>query len=314
MPSDDDLLDDLEDRWLTAAERGRRLTPADLCADRPDLAPALASRLAVHAPFLALAALADERTATVAPAVDYRVGRPPDTDRYRFLGFVARGGMGEVWRAFDAELNREVAVKVLQPRAGVPAERFRAEAELAARLEHPGIVPVYDAGVLADGRAFFAMKLIRAAGDGSTLDDLLARRPDPAADLPRFVRVFQQACEAVAYAHALAPPVLHRDLKPSNIMVGVFGEVLVLDWGLAKVLGTHAPAPAGPATAADTGRPTDTAGNEPGFRNAAETGQADTRTGDAKGTPAYMPPEQARGEWPVVGPAADVFALGGVLC
>jgi eukaryotic-like serine/threonine-protein kinase len=320
MP-DDELLDELEDRWLTAAEAGRRLTPTDLCPDRPDLAPVLASRLAVHARFYALAALpnGDDRTATAGePAIGYRLGQPPDTVRYRFLGFVARGGMGEVWRAFDGELKREVAVKVLKPRVGVPAERFRAEAELVARLEHPGIVPVYDAGVLADGRAFFAMKLIRAAGDGPTptLDELLIRRTDPPEDLPRFVQVFQQACEAVAYAHALTPPVLHRDLKPSNIMVGAFGEVLVMDWGLGKVLGTHGQNPTGPASAADTGRPIDTAGDAlPPEPQAQDTGErSDTRTGDAKGTPAYMPPEQACGDWAVVGPAADVFALGGVLC
>ena len=291
-----------------------------MCPDRPDLLPVLAGRLAVHAHFYALAALTDESPTVTAdgPAIDYRLGPPPDTPRYRFLGFVARGGMGEVWRAFDSELKRDVAVKVLKPLAGVPADRFRAEAELVARLEHPGIVPVYDAGVLADGRTFFAMKLIRAATDGTTLDELLARRTDSAGaeGLPRFVQVFQQACEAVAYAHALTPPVLHRDLKPANIMVGAFGEVLVMDWGLGKVLGAPGPAPAGPAAAADTGQQADTAGDAPSPQSQAmdDGERSDTRTGDAKGTPSYMPPEQARGDWSAVGPPADVFGLGAVLC
>jgi hypothetical protein len=153
--------------------------------------------------------------------------------RYKIEGELARGGMGVVLRARDPDLNRPLAVKVLgeQYRGDAGLERrFREEAQITGQLQHPGIPPVHEVGVLPDGRPFFAMKLI----EGRTLAALLGQRPSPADDLPRFVAIFEQVCQTLAYAHSRG--VIHRDLKPSNIMVGAFGEVQVMDWGLAKVL------------------------------------------------------------------------------
>jgi tRNA A-37 threonylcarbamoyl transferase component Bud32 len=227
---------------------------------------------------------------------------PPDTPRYRFEAFLARGGMGEVWRGRDTLLAREVALKVLREPVfadGGSRARFEEEARYVSRLEHSSIVPVYDLGELPDGRPFFAMKLVH----GQTLAELLAAR-EPAEDLPRWVGVFEQVCAAVAFAHAR--DVIHRDLKPSNVMLGEFGEVLVMDWGIAKALAARpqpvqavpAPALVSPAAGhATTG-----------------SGGAETLPGQARGTPAFMAPEQARGEASRVSKASDVFGLGGILC
>ncbi len=160
---------------------------------------------------------------------------PPTSsaDRYELGEEIAHGGMGVVYRATDTTFGREVAVKVLQEKYGLASEvgrRFADEARITGQLQHPAIPPVHGLGTLADGRPFLAMKLIR----GRNLDELLAERPDPAHERGRFVAVFEKICEAVAYAHA--HKVLHRDLKPANIMVGNYGEVQVMDWGLAKVL------------------------------------------------------------------------------
>jgi len=151
--------------------------------------------------------------------------------RYELLEPIGRGGMGAVWRAYDRQLERDVALKVLavhdDDAARTLAGWLEREAKVLARLEHPGIVPVHDTGVLPDGRPYYAMKLVR----GPRLDQLVR------AGLPegeRF-RIFARVCEAVAFAHARG--VVHRDLKPGNVMVGEFGEVLVLDWGLARVRG-----------------------------------------------------------------------------
>jgi serine/threonine protein kinase len=149
--------------------------------------------------------------------------------KYRLVGRLGRGGMGAVYVTEDTELGREVALKVSVPEATSQdvVDRLRREARVIARLEHPGIVPVHDVGVLADGRVYYVMKRVR----GSQLDVWLAEKtPSPAAAL----RLFQRVCDAVAFAHA--HDVIHRDLKPENIMVGPFGEALVMDWGLAKDL------------------------------------------------------------------------------
>jgi tRNA A-37 threonylcarbamoyl transferase component Bud32 len=228
---------------------------------------------------------------------------PPDTPRYRFEEFLARGGMAEVWRGCDTMLAREVALKVL--RMGVFADsgfraRFEEEARYVSQLEHPSIVPVYDLGELPDGRPFFVMRLIH----GQTLAELLAARATPAEDLARWVGVFEQVCAPVAFAHAR--DLIHRDLKPSNVMLGEFGEVLVMDWGIAKALAARpqpAPIPLAPAP------PSPAAGGA-----ATERAGPETLPGQAKGTPAFMAPEQARGEASRVGKASDVFGLGGILC
>jgi hypothetical protein len=228
---------------------------------------------------------------------------PPDTPRYRFEEFLARGGMAEVWRGCDTVLAREVALKVLGEPVfgdGGARSRFEEEARHVSQLEHPSIVPVYDLGELADGRPFFVMKLIH----GQTLAELLAARATPEEELPRWVGVFEQVCAAVAFAHAR--DLIHRDLKPSNVMLGEFGEVLVMDWGIAKALAAR-PQPA-PQTPTHVLLSPAVGGSE------TSPGETETLPGQAKGTPAFMAPEQARGEASRVGKASDVFGLGGILC
>jgi len=194
---------------------------------------------------------------------------PPD--RYTVQSLLGRGGMGAVYEAHDRRLDRAVALKVSNAATADSGldERLRQEARVLASLEHPGIVPVHDAGELADGRWFYVMKLVR----GRSLKEHLATLSGEAAVLA----VFERIAETVAFAHAAG--VIHRDLKPSNIMVGRFGEVLVLDWGVAAVLGPHALADEGVRV----------------------------------GTPGFMSPEQAAGESAHVSQAADVYSLGALL-
>jgi tetratricopeptide (TPR) repeat protein/tRNA A-37 threonylcarbamoyl transferase component Bud32 len=220
--------------------------------------------------------------------------------RYRLGEEIARGGMGTVYRATDTVLGREVAVKVLQekyaPDSGT-ARRFADEARITGQLQHPNIPAVHDLGVLPDGRPFLAMKLIK----GDTLDDLLKGRADPAADRGRFVAAFEQVCQAVAYAHA--HDVIHRDLKPANVMVGAFGEVQVMDWGLAKVLGARPEERTDPdATTAPTA-----------VVSLRDSDELFTQAGSVLGTPAFMPPEQAAGAVSAIDRRSDVFGLGAVL-
>lgn len=230
---------------------------------------------------------------------------PPHAGRYQLLDEIARGGMGAIWRATDATLGREVAVKVLQdkfaPDSGV-ARRFADEARITAQLQHPAIPPVHDYGKLSDDRPFLAMKLIK----GRTLEQLLRQRSDPAAERGRFVAVFEQVCQAVAYAHA--HQVIHRDLKPGNVMVGSFGEVQVMDWGLAKVL-TATAVPASPDT--DPGETV--AGTLIRGSDADGSDGSYTQAGSILGTLAYIPPEQAAGEVSKVDRRSDVFGLGAIL-
>jgi tetratricopeptide (TPR) repeat protein len=229
---------------------------------------------------------------------------PPAVPGYEVSGEIARGGMGMVYAARDVALDREVAVKVLLPAARNnpgSAARFLAEARITARLSHPGVPPVHAVGRLPDGGPFLAMKLIR----GKTLADLLKDRPDAASDLPRFVGIFEQVCQAVAYAHANG--VIHRDLKPHNVMVGPFGEVQVMDWGLAKS-GVRRP------ETGDTECAAHGITAMPGGATHLPDPDPETRTGSVLGTPAYMPPEQARGEIDKVDARSDVFALGAILC
>ncbi len=226
---------------------------------------------------------------------------PYDTiGRYRIESSIGKGGMGEVLRGRDSELGREIAVKVLlEKHRAHPdlARRFLEEAQIAGQLVHPGIVPVYEMGTSADHRPFFTMKLVR----GPRLAELLSARETTDSDLPRFLSIFEQVCQAVAYAHSRG--VIHRDLKPQNMMVGAFGEVQVMDWGLAKVL-----ARSGREQTSDSADETDVRI----VRNQAEPSA--TRVGSVFGTPQYMPPEQARGEIDKLDERADVFALGAILC
>ena len=195
--------------------------------------------------------------------------------KYTFVKELGRGGMGTVYLAEDTELDRQVAIKVLNTPCvtGDLRDRMVREAQIIARLEHPGIVPVHDVGVLPDGRVFYAMKYVR----GSRLDEYAAEN----SSIRDRLRKFQAVCDAVAFAHAHG--VIHRDLKPQNIMIGAFGEVLVLDWGVAKM------------------------GRGPSRMN------ADWEEGTVVGTRDYMSPEQARGEIDRLDERADIYSLGAVL-
>jgi tetratricopeptide (TPR) repeat protein/tRNA A-37 threonylcarbamoyl transferase component Bud32 len=232
-------------------------------------------------------------THSLASTVDH-VGRlesdpsAPVIPGYTIAGELARGGMGVVYAARETKLNREVAIKTLLPSLHsheALAARFVVEAEITARLPHPGVPPVHALGELEDGSPYLVMKLIR----GRTLAELLKERSSPSEDHAKYVAVFEQIAQAVGFAHEQG--IIHRDLKPLNVMVGAFGEVQVMDWGLAKDLASREAQPIVP-----------------------EDDNADlshTSAGQVMGTPGYMAPEQARGE-----PAdarADVFALGATL-
>jgi hypothetical protein len=237
--------------------------------------------------------------ATASPAASSAEPEVPErAGRYLVEGEIARGGMGIVLRAHDPDLKRPLAVKVLQAcYRGDPGltHRFVEEAQITGQLQHPGVPPVHEVGLLPDGRPFMALKLI----DGAALDVLLARRPSLRHDPAHWLAVFGSVCQAVAYAHSRG--VIHRDLKPGNIMVGAFGEVQVMDWGLAKVLSGGRQA-LGPGAAPPDVPP---GADAPGSPHATEPGAV-------VGTPGYTAPEQARGE-----PAderADVFGLGAILC
>jgi serine/threonine-protein kinase len=226
--------------------------------------------------------------------------------RYRIDGEIARGGMGTVLKGRDPDLGRDVALKVLRDDYRDDAtmvRRFVEEAQIGGQLQHPGIVPIYELGTLADRRPFFAMKLVK----GRTLAELLAQRSDPAAELPRQLAIFEAVCQTMAYAHARS--VIHRDLKPSNVMVGSFGEVQVMDWGVAKVLPRG-----GVVDDASAGKVRDETVIATARSGSDAEEAALSRAGSVLGTPSYMAPEQARGEVEQVDQRADVFALGSILC
>jgi tetratricopeptide (TPR) repeat protein/tRNA A-37 threonylcarbamoyl transferase component Bud32 len=235
-----------------------------------------------------------------ADGVRISVGASSAAARYLLGEEIARGGMGVVYRATDTVLGREVAVKVLQEKyapASGTARRFADEARITGQLQHPNIPAMHDLGVFPDGRPFLAMKLIK----GETLENLLKHCADPAENRGRFVAAFEQVCQAVAYAHA--HDVIHRDLKPANVMVGAFGEVQVMDWGLAKVLGAR---PEERTNLDATTAPT-------AVRSLRESDDLFTQTGSVLGTPAFMPPEQAAGAVTTIDRRSDVFGLGAVL-
>jgi serine/threonine protein kinase len=215
---------------------------------------------------------------------------------YEIVEAIGRGGMGTVYLARDRDLEREVALKVVSLPEGDSAERLLREARILARLEHPGIVPVHDVGTLPDGRVFYAMKRVR----GKRLDEVAKTAP-----LAERLRVFTRICEAVAFAHAHG--VIHRDLKPENVMVGSFGEVLVMDWGVAKIAASPRPDPHPPAPSPTT--PSPSLGE--GEKNHVDGGV--TAHGTILGTPGYMAPEQERGEVERIDERTDVWALGAIL-
>jgi serine/threonine-protein kinase len=239
-----------------------------------------------------------DRTAT------YSVGTATgDGQRFRVLRPHAHGGLGAVFVALDQELHREVALKqILDRHADDPASRHRflLEAEITGGLEHPGIVPVYGLGTHGDGRPYYAMRFIRGDSLKGAIEHFhgdASLRADPgrrSLELRKLLRRFLDVCNAIDYAHSRG--VLHRDVKPGNIIVGRHGETLVVDWGLAKATGKSDPS-AGERTLL------------PGSAG----GSSETLPGSALGTPAYMSPEQARGDLEHLGPASDVYSLGATL-
>jgi eukaryotic-like serine/threonine-protein kinase len=291
-------LKQLLENWEDLRDAGKVPTPEEHCRECPDLLEAFRRLLRR---FERLDHLGDEDDNGAPSSVPAVAAAQSETVRFRVKSEPRRGGMGEVFAAQDVELGRRVALKFIQRgKGGAQAERrFRREVAITARLQHPGVVPVFGPAQSDDGRSGYAMRFI----EGESMDEAIARHHSTIADekmkptraelLERFVAV----CNTVAYAHSRG--VIHRDLKPANIMLGDYGETFVVDWGLGKVIGGSdaeetADAEIAAALAAEDSRETD--------------------VGAAIGTYAYMPPEQARGDIALVDERADVFALGVVLC
>ncbi len=241
--------------------------------------------------------------------------------RYKIHKEIARGGMGTILRVWDEDLRRNLAMKVLNTREALSGEgqstqedeerlsRFLEEAQITGQLDHPGIVPVHDLGIDQRGRCYFTMRLVRGRELKEILD--LARERKEGWSTTRALGLVLKVCEAMAFAHSKG--VVHRDLKPSNVMVGRFGEVCVMDWGLARVLGRHdshdlrlrRPEEASSYSLVRTVRKDETETNP--------DSPLVTMDGDVVGTPSYMAPEQAQGKLEQVGQRSDVYALGSIL-
>ncbi len=306
---------DLLIEWEKCRDEGRPVSPEDLCRDFPELLGELkrwiqdleavdgligvrkGKETTVSTPPLSAA-----REAALFPSEEVFAIR----SSYRFLRTLdKKGGVGELFVVGDEDLRREVLVKRLRRALRSDPQkvsRFRWEAEVTSRLEHPGIVPIYGLGQDSDGKPFYAMRFVR----GETLEEAVDRfhaadRPgrdagERSLSLRHLLNRFLTVCNTVAYAHNEG--VLHRDLKPANIMLGPFGETVALDWGLAKRFGHAEPKPVDGEDQPYPGP----VGDEEG-----------TQTGTVKGTPAYMSPEQAAGHWDRVGPASDIYSLGATL-
>jgi serine/threonine protein kinase len=336
------------DDYVRRCEAGEDVDFAAVCAAHPSLADALRRCAAARA---AIARLMPEplvdaddqparstsvRTAQArdesegAPEADSDAGdasalweqlrrQGPRGARYQVVREIARGGMGAVLKVRDKELRRKLAMKVVlakgeelsdaPPRASArTVSRFLEEAQITSQLDHPGIVPVHDIGIGQDGRVYFTMRLVQ----GKTLSDILEHVKDGGVGWMqwRMLDVLRKVCEAMAYAHSRG--VIHRDLKPSNVMVGAFGEVYVMDWGLARVLGREdqhdlrlAEASEASVSAVATERHEQ--------RETTPDSPLVTRDGDVLGTPAYMSPEQANSQLELIGPQTDVYAVGAML-
>ena len=235
--------------------------------------------------------------------------------RYVLAKRLARGGLGAVWLAHDQHIDRDVAIKEMLPAAAKSTShvrRFHEEAQVTGRLEHPGIVPIYELGQKVDGSPFYSMKLLRGHSYAAAIREFHAKKPlDPSERTMRFralLDAFVDVCNAVGYAHDRG--VLHRDLKPLNVMLGDYGEAIVVDWGLALEIGAAATkgcAPAEPGSDVGAVPPPDA---KPGDLHA----DADrTKSATIEGTPAYMAPEQARGEISKLDARTDIYSLGVML-
>ncbi|MEM1452861.1 MAG: bifunctional serine/threonine-protein kinase/formylglycine-generating enzyme family protein [Planctomycetota bacterium] len=304
LDGDETEIDEVLAEYLDARAAGTPITLEDLCARHPGLA----SELRVLVPVLdsleptpgadATAGVGSSTLSALVNVLDDATGGDDALEttspRYRIEQAIGQGGMGQVLRVHDRDLDRALAMKRSlevapgdERHARLVRLRFLMEARLTGGLEHPGIVPVHDVGALDDGTPFFTMRLVR----GRDLRDVFGqlRNGDPDWTRERVLGLVARVCEAVAYAHDRG--VVHRDLKPSNVMVGAFGEVYVMDWGLARRLG----GPDVPASGSDESLP------------------RVTLAGSVLGTPCYMPPEQARGHIDRVDFRSDVYSVGAML-
>jgi formylglycine-generating enzyme required for sulfatase activity/serine/threonine protein kinase len=255
----------------------------------------------------------------VREVIERLASRNAASTRYQMRGEVARGGMGAILRIWDEDLHRDLAMKVILGYDGAPVSatkagadarliaRFLDEAQVTGQLDHPGIVPVHELGLDPQGRIYFTMRLVA----GRNLEKIFAlvAKGEEGWTRTRAVGAILKICEALAYAHDKG--VIHRDLKPANVMVGQFGEVYVMDWGVARVLGRDEPVSPGPR---DASAPRRTHSMHITQRGPSGTAVAQpTMEGDIVGTPTYMSPEQARGDLQAIGPASDIYAVGAIL-
>jgi eukaryotic-like serine/threonine-protein kinase len=335
--SRDALLDGLAE-WLLESKRSlgtilldrKSLTAADLqflnqLVDGCSVSEAVGPRPAAAEPeasaaMAALTATGQGDAPAAAPAAtNYTASNgvhQPQAERYAVLRPHARGDLGQVSVAMDLELKREVAVRELLDHAAANSEaraRFLREAEVTSQLEHPGVVPVYGLGVGAKGRPYYAMRFIKGTTLQQAIDQLHAKsaagnEAERRCQFRELLRRFMAVCETMAFAHARG--VIHRDLKPSNIMLGDYGETLIVNWGLAKTVGS------GQWVVGREEKKTTEAGPQADVRRTAggtSSNAQSTQAGQLLGTPAYMSPEQAAGQWDQLGPPSDIFALGSIL-
>jgi len=295
--TDQDRLEELLNRWEDLRDQKQTLSDEELCRTCPELLGEFRRRVAELKRidgFLSGGPGGPEEKDELTPA-----------GRYRPIELYAHGGLGEVFMARDEELGREVALKrmrVLEAASSPRVRRFQFEAEITGRLDHPGVVPVYGLGHDASGRLYYAMRFIR----GETLQQAVERYHrtyPPGKDIgagaiafQKLLRSFLTVCQTIGYAHS--QDVIHRDLKPANIMLGHYGETLVVDWGLAKRLTRPSQAEGETLDAAES---------------AAATVPDETMLGQVKGSPAFMSPEQAEGRTDLIGPASDIYSLGATL-
>lgn len=287
------------DKWEEAAERGEELNIDDLCAEAPELCEELKRQTD------ALKAMNQRlQTSEATTQCKTKAGPPHDepecftSARFRELRWLAEGGLGAVYRAQDDMLHREVVLKFIQRRFSENEDQrsiFRREAEVTSRLDHPGVVPVYGLGESYDGRIFYVMRYIQ----GETLDEAIEQLHQNGghhmnqAKLRKLLGQFVTVCKTIAYAHNRG--IIHRDIKPSNIMLGKYGETLVVDWGLAQPFGRDEQFR---QTGEETLMPSDSDSSQGSDHGA--------------GTPAYMSPEVAE-KAIVLSPATDIYSLGGTL-
>ena len=324
-------------RYLARLAEGERLEFEAWCASKGEQAAALRELHARHAAWASVFGKLDAAALVEAlrdPALDSVPAAPATgavgaelmkrlraksaaTMRYRMMGELGRGGMGAVVKVWDEEIGRALAMKVVLGRGEAGADgtplveprtlsRFLEDARITGQLDHPGIVPVHELGLGDDGRVYFTMRLVR----GEDLHGVYGhvRHGRDGWTTTRAVGVLLKACEALSYAHDRG--VVHRDLKPANIMVGKYGEVYVMDWGLARVEGAvegHDPRPRDHVEGAVDG-------SEPQDAKLARVEDAvPTMEGDVLGTPSYMAPEQARGDLAAIGPKSDIYSFGAML-